>query len=140
MVIKLVVGGLTLSVISAYRPQADLDEELKKHFWEDLDAAVRGIPHNEKLFIGRNFNGHIGEMSRGYDDVHGRFSFRNEGGTSLLDFAIAFYLVAANLCFQKREDHLVTFQNIVAKTQIDYLLCKKSDNVLCTDCEVIPSE
>nr|XP_009769691.1 PREDICTED: uncharacterized protein LOC104220505 [Nicotiana sylvestris]XP_016487774.1 PREDICTED: uncharacterized protein LOC107807850 [Nicotiana tabacum] len=41
MMIKLVIGGLTLSIISAYAPEADLGEEVKKRFWEDLDEVVR---------------------------------------------------------------------------------------------------
>lgn len=32
MAIKLVVGGLTLIVVSAYTPQAGLYEEVKRHF------------------------------------------------------------------------------------------------------------
>ncbi|XP_019244283.1 PREDICTED: uncharacterized protein LOC109224152 [Nicotiana attenuata] len=83
-----------------------------------------------------------GKTARGYDEVHGGFGFgvRNEGGTSLLEFAKAFDLVLANTGFQKREDHLVTFRSRVAKTQIDYLLLRRGDKGLCTDCKVIPSE
>ncbi|XP_070039091.1 uncharacterized protein [Nicotiana tomentosiformis] len=59
---------------------------------------------------------------------------------SLLDFARAFDLVIANSSFPKKREHLVTFRSSVAETQIDYLLCKKSDRGLCTDYKVIPSE
>ncbi|XP_070050699.1 uncharacterized protein [Nicotiana tomentosiformis] len=91
------------------------------------------------LFIGGNFNGHIGSTAGGYGEVHGGFSFgeRNVGGTSLLDFAKAFGLVILNSSFPKREGHLVTFQNAVAKTQIDYLLLRRGDRGLC---KVIPGE
>ncbi|XP_070003141.1 uncharacterized protein [Nicotiana sylvestris] len=140
MSIKLVVGGFTVNVISAYAPRVGLDQEVKKQFWEDLDEMVRSIPHTEKLFIGGGFNGHFGASARGYDDVHDEFGFgdRNEGGNSLLDFARAFDLVIANSSFPKREEHLVTFQNSIGKTQIDFL-CRKCDKGLCTR-KVIPSE
>ncbi|XP_047253765.1 uncharacterized protein LOC124887886 [Capsicum annuum] len=75
MSIKLVFGGSTINVISAYAPQIGLDEEERKEFWEVLDEVVRSIPSTEKLFLGGYFNGHIGSLSRGYDDVHGDFSF-----------------------------------------------------------------
>ncbi|WMV47915.1 hypothetical protein MTR67_041300 [Solanum verrucosum] len=142
MTIKLVIGGCTLSVISAYAPQVGLDEEAKKRFYEDLDEVVRGIPNTEKIVIGGDFNGHIGATSSGFDDVHGGFGFgeRNRGGTSFLDFAKAFELVIANSCFPKKENHLVTFRSPVAKTQIDYLLLRKGDRGLFKDCKVIPSE
>ncbi|XP_019251356.1 PREDICTED: craniofacial development protein 2-like [Nicotiana attenuata] len=136
MSIKLVVGG-TVNVISAYTPQVGLNQEVKKKFWDDLDEMVRSIPHTEKLFIGGDFNGHIGASSRGYDDVHGGYGFgdRKEGGNSLLEFAGAFDLVIANSSFPKREKHLVTFRNSMGKTQIDNLLCRKCDKGLCTDCK-----
>ncbi|XP_060185714.1 uncharacterized protein LOC132615149 [Lycium barbarum] len=108
MAIKLVVGGFSLNIISAYMPQEGLDEEEKRRFWEDLDEVVGGVPPTENLFVGGYFNGHIGSVSRGYDDVHGGFGYgdRNGVGVSLLDFAKAFGLVVANLSFPKKEEHL----------------------------------
>ncbi|XP_019265580.1 PREDICTED: uncharacterized protein LOC109243135 [Nicotiana attenuata] len=84
----------------------------------------------------------FGTTAGGYSEVHGGFGFgeRNEGCTSLLDFAKAFGYVIANASFPKREEHLVTFQNVVAKTQIDYLLLRRCDRGLCKDCNVIPGE
>ncbi|XP_070041597.1 uncharacterized protein [Nicotiana tomentosiformis] len=142
MIIKLVVGGFTLNIISAYAPQAGLDEEVKRRFWEDLDEMVCGILHTERLFIGGDINSHIEATSGEYYDVHGGFSFgdRNGVGTSVLDFARAFDLVIGNLSLPKKREHLVIFWSSVAETQIDYLLCRKSDRGLCTDCKVIPSE
>ncbi|XP_060213619.1 uncharacterized protein LOC132640850 [Lycium barbarum] len=141
MAVKLVVGGFTLNIISAYAPQAGFDEEEKRRFWEDLDGVVGGIPPTEKLFIGGDFNGHIGSTSGGYDDEHGGFGFgvRN-GGVSLLDFAKDFGLVVANSRFPKREQHLITFRSSTAATQIDFLLLRKEDKGLCKDCKVILSE
>ncbi|XP_019225944.1 PREDICTED: craniofacial development protein 2-like [Nicotiana attenuata] len=142
MTIKLVVGGFNLNIISAYAPLAGLDEEIKRRFWKDLDEMVRGIPHTEKLFIGGDFNDHIGATFGEYDDVHSDFGYgdRNGGATSLLDFARMFDLVIAKSSFPKKMEHLVTFQSLVVETQIVYLLCRKSDRGLCTDCMVIPSE
>ncbi|XP_019246491.1 PREDICTED: craniofacial development protein 2-like [Nicotiana attenuata] len=118
MAVKLLVGGLTLNVISAYAPHIGLGEEVKRQFWEDLDEVVRHIPCIEMVFIEGDFNGHIGANAGGYDDVHGGFGFgdRNEAGTLLLDFARAFYLVVVNSSFPKREEHLVTFRSTVART------------------------
>ncbi|XP_070028994.1 uncharacterized protein [Nicotiana sylvestris] len=93
------LGDKARDVDSAYTSQAGLDEEVKRRFWEDLDEMVRGIPHTEKIFIGGDFNGHIGATSRGYDDVNGGFGFgdRNEGGTSLLDFARSFDMLVESV-------------------------------------------
>ncbi|XP_075087990.1 uncharacterized protein LOC142169945 [Nicotiana tabacum] len=74
--------------------------------------------------------------------MHGGFGFgdKNGGGTSLLDFARAYDLVIANSSFPNKREHLVTFRSSVAESQIDYLLCTKSDRGLYTDCKVLPSE
>nr|XP_016441169.1 PREDICTED: uncharacterized protein LOC107766811 [Nicotiana tabacum] len=79
MAVMLVVGGLTLSLISAYAPQVGLGKEVKRQFWDDLDEVVRSIPRTEKIFIGRDFNDRA-NVGR-YDDVHGGFGFggRNKG-------------------------------------------------------------
>ncbi|XP_070040313.1 uncharacterized protein [Nicotiana tomentosiformis] len=92
MIIKLVVGECTLNIVSAYAPHAGLYEEVKRCFWERLDEIVSQVPPAEMLFIGGDFNGHIGSTTGGYGEVHGGFSFgdRNGGVTSLLDFAKAF--------------------------------------------------
>ncbi|XP_060217085.1 uncharacterized protein LOC132644513 [Lycium barbarum] len=118
MAVKLVVEGFTLNIISAYAPQAGLDGEEKRSFWEDLDEVVGGIPPTKKLFMGGDFNGHIGSTSGGYDEEHRGFGLgvRNGGGVSLLDFAKAFGLVVANSRFPKREQHLVTFRSSTAAT------------------------
>ncbi|VFQ79148.1 unnamed protein product [Cuscuta campestris] len=49
-------------------------------------------------------------------------------------------MVVANSCFPKRDDHLATFVSGVGTTQIDYLLMRRCDRVLCKDAKVIPSE
>lgn len=98
MSIKLVIGGSTLNIVSAYAPYVGLHEEEKKSFWEAFDEMVKGVPNNKKLFIRGDSNGHIKSSPRSYDDVHGGFVFgeRNEGGTTLLDFARALGLIVAN--------------------------------------------
>ncbi|KAF3683907.1 ATP-dependent RNA helicase A-like protein [Capsicum annuum] len=117
-------------------------KEEKKSFWEVLDEVVKGVQSTEKLFVRGDFNGHIGSLSRGYDDVHGDLDFgqRNEGEASLLDFSRAFGLWIENLTFLKKEEHLITFRSSVAKTQIDFLLLRKGDRVLCKKCKVIASK
>ncbi|XP_075087656.1 uncharacterized protein LOC142169658 [Nicotiana tabacum] len=140
MSIKLVVEECTLNVVSAYAPQSGWEEEVKRRFWEGLDEIMHSILPAKKLFIGRDFNGHIGSTAGGYGEVHGGFGFgdRNARGTSLLDFAKAFELVIANSSFPKREEHWLLFR--VAKSQIDYLLLRRCDRGLCKDCKVIPGE
>ncbi|KAM3288907.1 hypothetical protein P3S67_022337 [Capsicum chacoense] len=142
MAIKLVIGGFTLNVCSAYAPQVGLDGEENMRFWEALDEVVRGLPSLEKIVVAEDFNGHIGALPRGFGDVHGGFGFgeRNKEEATFLDFVRSFGLVVVNSGFLKKDDHLITFRSAIAKTQIDFLLLRKGDKVLCKDCKVIPGE
>ena len=97
--------------------------------WEELDDVIQNIPLSDKLFIGGNFNGQIGSKGDGYDMAHGGFGFleRNNGGVSILDFAVAYKLSAVNSYFKKKEDHLVTFKIGNVRTQIDYFLVRANN-------------
>ena len=104
--------------------------------------VIQEIPRSEKLFISGDFNGHIGVGSGGYDTTHGGFGFGegNNEGVSMLDFGVAYELLAVNSFFKKKEDHLVTFKSGSVKTQIDYFLTRADSRRFCKDCMVIRSE
>jgi len=142
MSIKLVMGAEVLNIICVYAPQVGLSDDIKKVFWEELKEVVQGILGHEKLFLGGDFNGHIGEKVDGYVRTHGGFGFgeRNSGGVALLDFAVAFNLTVVNSRFKKKDEHLVTFRNGSCRTQIDYFLTRTNHRRVCKDCKVLPSE
>ena len=78
-----------------------------------MDELIRGIPQGEHIFIGGDFNGHVGKDRRGYEMVHGGHGFgdRNNSDEAILDFAVAYDLIAANTFFRKRDEHLITFKS-----------------------------
>jgi hypothetical protein len=126
ILVKLLVGDLGFNVISAYAPQIGLNESIKRQFWEQLDALVSSVPISEKLFIGRNLNGHVGSTRVGFDGVHGGFGYRsrNQEGEGILNFALAYDLFVTNTLFTKRVSHLVTFSSSQHCSQIDFILAR----------------
>ncbi|KAM2034227.1 hypothetical protein ACFX16_037464 [Malus domestica] len=140
MAIKIVIGQEIINVISAYEPQVGLDTSLKEKFWEDLGDLVKGIAQTEKVFIGGDLNGHVGNETCNYGGFHGGHGFgeRNEDGEAILDFAMAYDLFLVNTFFKKREEHVITYKSVSLKTQIDFLLMRKGDRITCKDCKVIP--
>ncbi|XP_070045680.1 uncharacterized protein [Nicotiana tomentosiformis] len=102
-----------------------------------ITIVVGGYTLNEVTLIDT-----LGCRLGGYDVVHGGFGFgdRTGGGTSLLECSKGFDLVIANSCFLKKRGNLITFQSMMSKTQIDYLILKKCDRGLCVDCKVIPGD
>jgi hypothetical protein len=53
---------------------------------------------SEKLFIGGDFNGHVGSTRIGFDRVHEGFGYesRNKKGEGILNFTLAYDLIVAN--------------------------------------------
>ena len=98
ILVKLVIGGNIINMISVYASQVGLDEHIKAQFWESMDELMRGIPQGEHIFIGGDFNGHVGKDRGGYEMVHGGLDFgdRNDSGEAIIDFAVVYDLIVAN--------------------------------------------
>jgi hypothetical protein len=142
ILVKLLVGDLIFNVISAYAPQIGLNESVKMQFWEELDAVVSSVPISEKLFIGEDLNGHVGSTRVGFDVIHGGFGYgsRNQEGEHILNFTVAYDLIAVNTLFRKRVSYLVTFSSGQHCSQIDFILARREERHACLDCKVIPRE
>jgi hypothetical protein len=100
------------------------------------------VPISEKLFIGEDFNGHIGFTRVCFDGVHGGFGYGsiNQEGEDILNFVLAYDLSVTNTLFRKRVSHLVTFSSGQHCSQIDFILTKREDRHTYLDCKVIPGE
>nr|QIA97904.1 hypothetical protein AP_R.00g000040-v1.0.a3 [Amaranthus palmeri] len=139
MLVRIVVGEEVVSFVSAYGPQVGLDDQVKREFLDNLGALLSSIPEDEKIFLGGDFNGHIGRDAGTYNSVHGGFGLgaRNESGEFLLEFALARDLVVANSLFRKKDEHLITYKSGGHATQVDYFLVRKVDRSSCLDCKVV---
>ncbi|XP_057742595.1 uncharacterized protein LOC130961011 [Arachis stenosperma] len=98
---KFVGEGGTFHVISVYAPQGGSNEQHKIRFWEDLESLVQDIPSRDKIFVGRDLNGHAGREVIGYESIHGGHGFGvvNTEGKIILDFFSIFDLLIANTSF-----------------------------------------
>ncbi|XP_045454524.1 craniofacial development protein 2-like [Melitaea cinxia] len=142
IVVRLLMEDSVLNIVSVYAPQTGCDDSMKERFWEDFDAVIMRVPECEEIYIGGDFNGHVGRMNDGYERVHGGrgHGVRNRDGEALLEAALAFDLAIANTFYQKREQHLVTYRSGLHSTQIDYILLRRNRLKSAKDCKVIPSE
>lgn len=80
--------------------------------------------------------------NNGFESVHGGYDFgqRTETGTSILKFALKYNLCISNAYFEKKEEHLFTFESEGNKSQIDFFILKKNDRLFCKNYKVIPGE
>ena len=139
MYMKLDIDGVMMTVISAYAPQVRCLMEEKGNFWTDLDEVVESIHKEERVVIGADFNGHVGEGNRGNENIMGRYGdkARNAEGHMVVDFATKMEMAVLNTYFKKREEHRVTYKSGGRSTQVDYIVCRRAYLKEIGDCEVI---
>ncbi|KAK3544873.1 hypothetical protein QTP86_027547 [Hemibagrus guttatus] len=142
MSLKLEIEGVMLNVVSGYAPQVGCELEEKERFWNELDEVMESIPTGERVVIGVDFNGHVGEGNRGDEEVMGKFGVkeRNLEGQMVVDFAKRMDLAVVNTYFQKREEHRVTYKSGGRRTQVDYILCRRGNLKEISDCTVVVGE
>ncbi|KAK3541857.1 hypothetical protein QTP86_008061 [Hemibagrus guttatus] len=89
MSLKLEIEGVMLNVVSGYAPQVGCELEEKERFWRELDEVMESIPTGERVVIGADFNGHVGERNRGDEEVMGKCGVkeRNLEGQMVVDLA-----------------------------------------------------
>ncbi|KAK3565046.1 hypothetical protein QTP86_032470 [Hemibagrus guttatus] len=119
MSLKLEIEGVMLNVVSGYAPQVGCELEEKERFWSELDEVMESIPTGERVVIGADFNGHVGEGNTGDEEVMGKFGVkeRNLEGQMVVDFAKRMDMGVVNTYFQKREEHRVTYKSGGRRTQ-----------------------
>ncbi|KAK3513643.1 hypothetical protein QTP70_028820 [Hemibagrus guttatus] len=76
MSLKLEIEGVMLNVVSGYAPQVGCELEEKEKFWSELDEVMESIPMGERVVIGADFNGHVGEGNTGDEEVMGKFGVK----------------------------------------------------------------
>ncbi|KAK3552015.1 hypothetical protein QTP70_031597, partial [Hemibagrus guttatus] len=119
MSLKFEIEGVMLNVVSGYAPQVGCELEEKERFWTELDEVMESIPTGERVVIGADFNGHVGEGNTGDEEVMGKFGVkeRNLEGQMVVDFAKRMDMGVVNTYFQKREEHRVTYKSGGRRTQ-----------------------
>ncbi|KAK3516211.1 hypothetical protein QTP70_006361 [Hemibagrus guttatus] len=120
MSLKVEIEGVMLNFVSGYAPQVGCELEEKERFWSELDEVMESIPTGERVVIGADFNGHVGEGNTGDEEVMGKFGVkeRNLEGQMVVDFAKRMDMGVVNTYFQKREEHRVTYKSGGRRTQV----------------------
>ncbi|KAK3533100.1 hypothetical protein QTP70_006778 [Hemibagrus guttatus] len=111
------------------RGKVGCELEEKERFWSELDEVMESIPTGERVVIGADFNGHVGEGNTGDEEAMGKFGVkeRNLEGQMVVDFAKRMGMAVVNSYFQKMEEHRVTYKSGGRRTQVDYILCRRGD-------------
>ena len=127
MAMKLEVKGSILNIVSAYAPQVNNSVEEKNDFWEDLGGLIKSISKEERIVLGADLNGHVGEGNIGDEEIMGRYGAgtRNKEGSMVVDFGKRINLAIVNTYFKKKDEHRVTYKSGGKCTQVDYVMCRR---------------
>ena len=142
MAMKLEVKGSILNIVSANAPQVNNSMEEKNDFWEDLDELTESISKEERIVLGADLNGHVGEGNIGDEEIIGRYGaeIRNKEGSMVGDFGKRMDLAIVNTYFKKKDEHRVTYKSGGKSTQVDYVMCRRRNLKEMCDCKVILNE
>ncbi|KAK3554792.1 hypothetical protein QTP70_033487, partial [Hemibagrus guttatus] len=122
--------------------QVGCELEEKERFWSELDEVMESIPTGERVVIGADFNGHVGEGNTGDEEVMGKFGVkeRNLEGQMVVDFAKRRDMAVVNTYFQKREEHRVTYKSGVmdqlseeVRQESPWTMMFADDIVICSE-------
>ena len=139
MAIKLEVKGFILNIVSAYATQVNNSMEEKNDFWEDLDGLIESVSKQERIVLGVNPNGHVGEGNIGDEEIMGRYGAgtRNKEGLMVVNFAKRMDLAIVNTYFKKKDEHRVTYKSGGKSTQVDYVMCRRRNLKKMCNCKII---
>ena len=141
MDMKLEVKGSILNIVSAYASQVNNSRE-KKIFWEDLDGLIESISKEERIVLGADLNGHVGNGNIGDEEIMGRYGAgtRNKEGSMVVDFGKRMDLAIVNTYLKKKYEHRVTYKSGGKSTQVDYVMCRRRNLKEMCNCKVILNE
>ena len=100
------------------------------HHWKVWYYYIIKVIYIE-VIIGRDMNGHVGQVANGFHETHGNFGYgaRNAEGERILEFAEAMGYVVTSTLFKKRQSHLVTYESGGNKTAVDMILIKREREI-----------
>ena len=102
---------------------------------------IQSVSKQERLVLGADLNGHVGEGNIGDEKTMGRYGAgtRNKKGLMVVDFAKRMDLVIVNTYF-KKDEHSVIYKSGRKRIQVDYVMCKRRNLKEMHNCKVIVNE
>ena len=120
-----------LTLISAYAPTLDADDERKEEFYEALDRTMVSIAKDDKVILLGDFNARVGRADHIWPRVIGKQGMgkMNSNGLRLLSLCSEHNLVITNTTFQLKNKYKATWIHPRSKHghQIDYIITRQSD-------------
>ncbi|XP_076031048.1 uncharacterized protein LOC143019264 [Oratosquilla oratoria] len=119
------------TIISAYAPTLDAEDEVKEYFYAQLDNIISSIPKNDKINLLGDFNTRVGRDHNLWKGIIGKEGVGkvNANGTLLLTKCAEHDLVITNTLFRQKNKCKVSWQHPRSKHWhlIDYVIVRARD-------------
>lgn len=101
-----------LSIIVAYAPTEEADDDIKKSFYEDMNAITDTIPKHDVTIVMGDFNAKMGSDNRQWTAVIGPHGIgvRNDNGKRLVEYCAENGLLIGGTLFQHKTIHKTTWK------------------------------
>lgn len=123
--------GRYATLISAYAPTLDSEDDVKDAFYRSLDTTIRSAPRNDKLILLGDFNARVGKQNLLWPGVLGSHGIgnMNNNGERLLSLCSEHSLVITNTIFQLKNKHKTTWMHPRSKNWhlLDYVITRQKD-------------
>ena len=131
---------IKLTVIHAYCPTNDSENEEKDNFYELLSETIQKVNKHDMLIVTGDFNAKVGNQPNPYHEVMGKYGIgeRNNNGERLCDFCAEHELIITGTLFPHKDIHKLTWVSPDNRTvnQIDHTLINKKFRTSVKDTRV----
>jgi hypothetical protein len=119
------------SIICAYAPTLDSDDEVKQRFYVDLDRLLSKVPKRNKIVLLGDLNARVGTSTLGWEKVIGSNGMgnRNSNGDLLLELCAKHELCITNTIFRQSNTRKGTWMHPRSKHHhiLDYAIVRQRD-------------
>ena len=120
-----------MTLISSYAPTLDADEDLKNHFYQQLNNTIRKVPPRDHLLLLGDFNARVGKDHQLWEDIIGKEGIGNcnANGFLLLGLCAEHNLSITNTMYRLPNRYKTTWQHPRSKHwhMLDYVIVRQSD-------------
>ncbi len=132
MTIRLVLANNQIAtVVSAYAPTLDSEEEVKETFYACLDETLSRIPKEDKIILLGDFNARVGRDQHLWKGTIGKEGIGNSNtsGVMLLSNCVKHDLIITNTFFRQKNKLKVSWRHPRSKQWhlIDYVIGRARD-------------
>ena len=107
-----------------------------------LGWLERKCNKKERIVLAADLNRHVGERNIGHEEIMGRYGAgtRNRKESMVVDFAKRMDLAIFYNYFKKKHEHRLTYKSGRKRTQVDEVICRRTNLKEMCNCKVIVNE